>query len=186
VIGMLAEEIRDEIEIPEGVEATVSNHYVLIKGPKGSLERRFKYPNVRLFSKNGNVVLVVDYPRKADKAAIYTIRSHLRNMIKGVQSGYIYKMKVVYAHFPLNIKKDGDKVIIDNYLGEKFPRYAKIVGDTKVNISGDEIVVEGTNKEHVGQTVGNLEKSTRVIKRDPRVCQDGIYLVERDGVPLRW
>jgi len=183
---MLAEEIREELEIPEGLEVEVSNHYVSVKGPLGMLERKFKYPNVRLFLNDGKIVMVVDYPRKVDKAAIYTIRSHLRNMIKGVQTGYRYRMKVIYAHFPLNIKKDGDKIVIDNYLGEKFPRNAKIVGDTKVNISGDEIIVEGINKEHVGQTAGNLEKSTRVIKRDPRVFQDGIYLVERDGVSLRW
>ncbi|MBN1786188.1 MAG: 50S ribosomal protein L6 [Candidatus Methanofastidiosa archaeon] len=183
---MLADEIREEIIIPNGIEVEVSNHYVKIKGPLGSLERRFKYPNVRLESKANAIVLVVDYPRKVDKAAIYTIRSHLRNMLKGVQVGFKYRMKIIYAHFPLNIKLDGDKVVIDNYLGEKFPRNAKVVGTTKVNITGDEIVVEGINKEHVGQTVGNLEKATRVIKRDPRVFQDGIYLIERDGVPLRW
>jgi len=183
---MLAEEIREEIVIPDDIEVDVSKHYVKVKGPKGSLERRFKYPNVRLYSDDDRVVLVVDFPRKADKAAIYTIRSHLNNMIKGVQTGYKYKMKVIYAHFPLNIKKEGDHVVIDNYLGEKFPRRANIVGETNVNITGDEIIVEGINKEHVGQTVGNLEKATRVIKRDPRVFQDGIYLVERDGVPLRW
>jgi len=183
---MLADEIKEEIKIPDGVEVSVDKHFVKIKGPKGSMERNFKYPNVRLESKNSSVVLVTDYPRKPDKAAIYTIRSHLNNMIKGVQDGYSYKMKVIYAHFPLNLKIDGGIVVIDNFLGEKFPRNSKIVGDTKVKISGDEITVEGINKEHVGQTVGNLEKATRVTKRDPRVFQDGIYLIERDGAPLRW
>lgn len=183
---MLVEEIKEEIEMPEDVTMTLSGRTLVLEGPKGKLERTFKYPTISLHSKNGSIVLSVAYPRKPDKAALYTLLSHIRNMIHGVEGGYTYKLRVVYAHFPLNIKTEGDKVVIENYLGERHPRIARIVGDTKVKISGDEILVEGINKEHVGQTTANLEHATRVIKRDPRVFQDGIYLVERNGVPLRW
>lgn len=183
---MLVEEIKEEITIPEGVTVDVSGRYFKVAGPKGTLERTFKYPFVQLQKKDGSITLKVDYPRKADKAALYTIKSHISNMVTGVMQGYTYKMKVVYAHFPLNISVKGREVVIDNYLGEKYPRTAKIVGDVKVTLSGADIVVEGINKEHVGQTAGNLESSTRVIKRDPRVFQDGIYLVERDGAPIKW
>lgn len=183
---MLVEEIREKMQMPDDVEVELSGHTLKVKGPLGTNERTFKYPNVRLESKNDSIALIVDYPRKVDKAALFTIKSHIKNMIVGVERGYTYKMKIVYAHFPLTVKVNGDNVIIDNYLGEKYPRNAKIVRETKVTVSGDEITVKGINKEHVGQTVGNLEQATRVNKRDPRVFQDGIYLIERDGVGLRW
>ncbi len=182
----MVEEIREEMLIPEGVSAEIKGRYLMVTGPKGTLERTFKYPFIQLRLLDGAILLKVDYPRKADKAAFFTIKSHINNMFTGVTHGYSYKMKVVYAHFPLNISLKGSEVVIDNYLGEKFPRKANIVGDVKVVLDGADITIEGINKEHVGQTAGNLEKSTRVIKRDPRVFQDGIYLVERNGVPLRW
>ena len=182
----MVEEIREEMLIPEGVSAEIEGRYLKVTGPKGSLERTFKYPFIQLRLVDGAILLKVDYPRKADKAAFFTIKSHINNMFTGVTQGYLFKMKVVYAHFPLNISIKGKEVIIDNYLGEKFPRKANIVGDVKVVLDGADITVEGINKEQVGQTAGNLEKSTRVNKRDPRVFQDGIYLVERNGVPIKW
>jgi large subunit ribosomal protein L6 len=54
------------------------------------------------------------------------------------------------------------------------------VGDSLVAIKGDELIVTGINKEHVGQTAANIEQATRIKGRDPRVFQDGIYLTEKD------
>jgi large subunit ribosomal protein L6 len=105
-------------------------------------------------------------------------------MIKGVTQGFTYKMKVVYSHFPITVKVQGREVIVENFLGEKVPRKTEIFGNCVVKVSGQDITVEGINKEEVGQTVARIEQLTRVKNRDPRVFQDGIYLVERDGVPV--
>jgi large subunit ribosomal protein L6 len=88
-------------------------------------------------------------------------------------------MKIVFAHFPMTVKVTGDKVNIDNFLGERHPRVAKIVGSAKVNVKGDEVTVTGINKEDVGQTMANLEQATKIKGRDPRVFQDGIYLINK-------
>jgi large subunit ribosomal protein L6 len=40
------------------------------------------------------------------------------------------------------------------------------------------VIVEGVDKYEVGQTAWNIEKATRIKRRDPRVFQDGIYRVE--------
>ncbi len=109
-----------------------------------------------------------------------TIIAHTRNMIKGLKEGYSYKLKVVYTHFPISVKVEGDKVVITNFLGEKTPRVAKILGDTKVQVNGQEIIVSGSDKELVGQTAANIETATKISKKDRRVFQDGIYIVSRD------
>jgi large subunit ribosomal protein L6 len=108
-----------------------------------------------------------------------TIIAHIRNMVKGVTEGYTYRMRVVYSHFPITVKVEGDKVLIQNFLGESVPRVAKIVGDTKIEVKGQDIILTGCDKEAVGQTCGNIEQACRISKYDRRVFQDGIYIVEK-------
>ena len=79
-----------------------------------------------------------------------------------------------------NVKVEKDTVTIDNFLGERHPRTAKIVGSAKVVVKGDEVTITGVNKEHVGQTMANLEQATKIRGKDPRVFQDGIYLTSRE------
>ncbi len=171
--------LREEIPIPEGIDVTIEKE-VTIKGSKGQLSRKFNYPNVVIKKDNGNVVLEANFPKKKDKAMLGTIKSHIDNMIIGLTDGFTYNMKIVYAHFPMTVKAAGDKVTIENFLGERYPRTAKIVGSAKVQVKGDEVVVTGINKEDVGQTMANLEQATKIKGRDPRVFQDGIYLVSRE------
>jgi large subunit ribosomal protein L6 len=53
------------------------------------------------------------------------------------------------------------------------------VGDVKIKIEAEDIVVEGVNLEDVSQTAANIEQATRVRRKDPRVFLDGIYVYER-------
>ena len=73
----------------------------------------------------------------------------------------------------------GSEVQISNFLGEKRPRRAKIVGSTQVEIKGDVLLVNGPDIEAVGQTAANVEQATKIKNYDPRVFQDGIYIVEK-------
>ena len=112
---------------------------------------------------------------------IGTIKAHISNMMIGVTDGFTYNMKIVFAHFPMTVKVNGKTVTIDNFVGERHPRTSKIVGDdTKVTVKGDQVIITGINKEHVGQTMANLEQATKIKGKDPRVFQDGIYLVSKE------
>ena len=167
---VVAAAIREEIEIPEGVEVIINNNEVTVKGPNGEDSRKFTYPNVDITEVENNVVLETSFPRKKDKAMIGTTKAHISNMITGVTDGFEYHMKIVFAHFPMTVKVNKDVVVIDNFLGERHPRTAK----------GDEVTITGINKEHVGQTMANLEQATKIKGRDPRVFQDGIYLISKE------
>ncbi|WP_054839843.1 50S ribosomal protein L6 [Thermococcus sp. JCM 11816] len=179
--------IREEIEIPEGVEVTVEGNTVKVKGgPKGELQRELKYPGVQIFTEDGKVVIYKEFPRKKDVAIVRTFKAHINNMIKGVTEGFKYRLKVVYSHFPMTVKVQGDEVVIENFLGEKNPRRAKILPGVTVKVKGSEIEVEGIDKEAVGQTAANIEQATRITKWDRRVFQDGIYIVEKAGKPIKF
>ena len=177
---VVAAAIREEIAIPEGVEVIIENNEVSVKGPNGEDSRKFTYPNVSIKEEDDVVVLETAFPKKKDKAMIGTTRAHINNMIIGVTDGFEYHMKIVFAHFPMTVKVQNDTVMIDNFLGERHPRTAKIVGSSKVAVKGDAVTVTGINKEHVGQTMANLEQATKIKGRDPRVFQDGIYLISKE------
>ena len=174
-----------ELEIPDGVSLEMEKNTLTVTGEKGTVTRTFRAPSVTVEVAKKMVTVSTPSHRKKDMASMGTIRSRIANMMRGVQTGYEYKLRIYYAHFPMNVTVDGDRVKIDNFLGEKYPRFAPIVGDTQVNIKGDEVTVTGIDKESVGQTAANLEQATRIRKKDPRVFQDGIYLFERDGVKVK-
>ena len=176
---VLAAAIKEEIEIPEGVEVNIDNEFS-VKGPLGEISRKFTYPNVTIKNENNLIILETSFPKKKDKSMIGTTKAHIKNMLIGVTDGFTYHMKIVFAHFPMTVKVNGNIVNIDNFIGERHPRSSKIVGDAKVTVKGDEVTITGVNKEDVGQTMANLEQATKIKGKDPRVFQDGIYLVSKE------
>ncbi len=172
-------EVKHEIEIPEGVNVSYKNYMLHVKGPKGELDREFKHDRVEMSVEDGKIVIYCALPKKKDYSLAGTWEAHVRNMVKGVTGGFEYHLKILFAHFPMKVSVKGDKVVIENFLGERSPRYAKIYGDVKVEIKGDLVVVKSVNKEHAGQTAANIERATRIKDRDPRVFQDGIYIVKK-------
>jgi len=177
-------QLSEKIELPEGVDAEIEGKLVRIRGPRGETERELSYPKVQIKKEDRSILLESRYPRARERAIIGTLASHIRNMIKGLTQGFEYKLKSVHAHFPMTIKVSGDRVLIENFIGEKVPREAQIIGECKVSVKGDIVTVEGSNIEDVGRTAGNIEQATKVRKRDSRVFQDGIYVIEKNGVPV--
>lgn len=174
-------ENRRTIAIPEGVSVTIDNTNVSVSGQMGQLKRELWYPGIAIKKVNSEIVVETDKTRREQLAMLGTFESHLKNMITGVSKGYEYKMKVVYSHFPIQLKAEGNHVLISNFLGEKKARKASILGNTKVVIKGDQVVISGIDKEDVGQTAANIRTATKIKGFDPRVFQDGVYLVERGG-----
>lgn len=172
---------RRTIPIPNGVDVTIEKNIVVVKGNKGELKRDFSLTPVNILRKGGDIVVEIAWPKRREKSILETVCSHIRNMINGVDRGFVYKMKIVFAHFPISVKVSGDWVIIENFCGERSARRAKIVGNTEVSVEGEDVILRGINVEEVGQTAANIEAATRTKKRDPRVFLDGIYLYDKGG-----
>ncbi len=172
-------ETKRTITIPQGVNVTIDNMNVSVQGEKGQLKKELWYPGVAIKKIDSEIVVETSIPRKEQLAMLGTFESHLKNMITGVTRGYEYKMKVVYSHFPIQLKAEGKQVLVSNFLGEKKARRANILGNTTVAIKGDQVIISGMNKEDVGQTAANIRTATKIKRFDPRVFQDGVYLVER-------
>ncbi|KAF5416177.1 MAG: 50S ribosomal protein L6 [Candidatus Methanogaster sp.] len=178
----MAKEIKKTVAIPDDVAVSIDGRMVTVSGPKGEMSRELWYPHITIRQIEGVISVDVDAAmiRKKQKAMVGTLASHIKNMIDGVMHGYRYRMKLVYSHFPVQLRIDGGKFIIGNFLGEKKDRVAQILGGSDVEVNGDEVIVTGINKESVGQTAANIEQATKIKARDPRVFQDGIYVIGKE------
>lgn len=171
-------EVR-RVKIPDGVKVNVNGKVVEVIGEKGRLARDFSSLPVSIQLLGDEIEVSTFWPRRKDGACVGTACAHIKNMIKGVKEGFTYKLKIVYAHFPISVKVNDNKIIIENFMGERSSRTAKIIGNVKVSVKGDDIIIQGINIEDVSQTAANIEQATRIKNRDPRRFLDGIYVYEK-------
>jgi large subunit ribosomal protein L6 len=176
---MRAVEVSKVVQIPDDVELTLEGKKVTVKGAKGTLTRDFSYAPISMELQGKSLRIWANWPRKKESALVGTVYAHINNMITGVRKGFTYKLKIVFSHFPISVKVQDGMVLIENFTGERNPRKAKIVGDAKVKVAGDDVIVQGINLEDVSQTAANIEQATKVRRKDPRVFLDGIYLYEK-------
>jgi large subunit ribosomal protein L6 len=183
ILMALLDRIEHTITIPEGVSATLNDGMATVSGPNGSISREFISGRVSLFQEGDTLIVRVDIPRRKEKALAGSWAAHLRNMVVGVTDGFTYHLKALYSHFPMTLAVKGNVFVVNNYFGEKVPRNAALpwASEVKVEVKNKiEITVSGADKEKVGQTAANIERCTTVKKRDRRVFQDGIYLVNKE------
>ena len=120
-------------------------------------------------------------------ACIRTACSHINNMIIGVTIGFEYKMRFVYAHFPINCTITGNKnkVEIRNFLGEKVVRvvdcYEGVTATRSADVK-DEIVLVGNDIENVSKTCALIQQICAVKHKDIRKFLDGIYVSAKGNV----
>ncbi len=169
---------QQTVEIPNEVQVSVYQGRVSVRGPLGKLERDFTHAPIAIRLEGKDVVIEAQWPDKQRSAMVGTVRSHIRNMMTGVLKGFTYKLKIVFAHFPVNVKVEENRVVIENFGGERRPRVISIPSDINVALEGDDILLRGIDLEEVSQTAAKIQQGTRVKKKDPRVFLDGIYVFE--------
>ncbi len=172
-----AEEVLD---IPDFVKLALDGKEVTVEGKRGKLTKDLSHARAVNFVKKGNqLIFSVEFPRKREKALLRTLAAHVENQILGVTKGFTYKMKIVYAHFPFTVEDKDSDIVVSNFLGERGNRVVKKIGDIKVEITKDDVIISGADKDAVSQTCGKLRLITKIKKKDPRIYQDGLYVFEK-------
>jgi large subunit ribosomal protein L6 len=173
------EMMERDVKLPDGVSVDLKEDHLTVSGKKGKLTRKFTHPRVKITHADSKLKVICPRPDRKEMGLVGTWWAHINNMVRGVEDGFHYKMRIIYSHFPIKTSVKGSELVIENFLGERFPRRARILEGVTAKISGDMINLEGIDKELLGQTAANIEKATIVRNYDTRVFQDGIYLVSR-------
>jgi large subunit ribosomal protein L6 len=174
-------EIIQEVEIPGEVEINVEGDTIIVKGKEGENRKDFIMKKIDFKKQDNKIILQNKKATKNEKKMINTIAAHIRNMIKGVQDKFEYKLKVVSSHFPITVELKDNQAIIKNFLGEKIPRIAKMPEKVEIGIDKNIITVTSCDKELAGQAAANFEKTTKIRMKDRRVFQDGIFITSKAG-----
>ena len=175
----MKQKFSETIKIPEGVVCVFESNILKCKKDNIELERNIDIFPAELKIDSNEIRIECSSASRKEIKYIRTFIAHIKNLFLGLNRKFIYHLESASVHFPMTLKIEGSKITINNFLGEKIPRIARILPNVDVDIKGNLIVVSSYNKESAGQTAANLEKATKIKKRDRRIFQDGIYITSK-------
>ncbi|KAH7223218.1 ribosomal protein L6, alpha-beta domain-containing protein [Fusarium oxysporum] len=169
---------QELLEIPEGVKVSIKSRIVTVEGPRGKLVKDLSHLAVNFtVPKKNQISIEIHHGVRKNVATLRTVRTLINNLIIGVTKGFKYKMRYVYAHFPINVnvsknaETDLYEVEIRNFIGEKLVR--RIVMQPGVDVEAsttqkDELVLSGNSLENVSQSAADIQQICRVRNKDIR------------------
>lgn len=179
---MKIKNLTQSIEIPAGVSVSVKDGVFTFKGPKGEFSRNLSSRKIVYEITPSSVVLSIKDATKVDKMMIFTMLAHIKNGFKGVTQGFVYKLAICSGHFPMTVSHSNGEITIKNFIGETVPRKTTIPKEVEIKIEGKDLTISGIDIEKVGIAASKIEKLGSRVGFDRRRFQDGIYIVEKDGV----
>jgi large subunit ribosomal protein L6 len=151
---------RMPVVIPSGVDVTINGRQVSVKGPKGELSLQVTSP-IEVSKENG----VITVSRPNDEGEIRALhglsRSLIANMVTGVTEGYRKTLEIVGVGYRVQAKgKD-----LEFALGYSHPVPVPAPAGITFRVeSPTRFVVEGIDKQQVGEVAANIRK---LRKPDP-------------------
>ncbi|KAI1322028.1 ribosomal protein L6 [Xylariaceae sp. FL0255] len=180
------------LEIPEGVTVSIKSRKVTVEGPRGKLTKDLSHLAVNFSHPKKNAIgIEIHHGSRKNVATLRTVRTIINNLVVGVTKGFKYKMRYVYAHFPINVNLEKNnetgnwEVEIRNFVGEKLVRRVVMQPGVDVEVSKaqkDELLILGNSLESVSQSAADIQQICRVRNKDIRKFLDGIYVSEKGNI----
>ena len=140
------------VEIPEKVEIKLENNNIACKGPKGELSRTF-HTDMQVKVENGQIQVTRPSDSKQHRALHGLTRSLIANMVEGVSTGFSKKLQVVGVGFRAEMR--GKDLMLT--VGYSHPILINFPDTISTQCpTPNEIVVEGADKELVGQVAAKI------------------------------
>jgi large subunit ribosomal protein L6 len=143
---------RKPIPVPSGVTVTVDGNVVRVKGPKGELERTL-HPAITAAQENGTIVVARPSDEPEHRALHGLSRTLVANMIEGVTRGFQKTLEITGVGYKAETRPYGLQLA----LGFSHPVQFRAPPGIKLSAPNPTtVVVEGANKEVVGQVAAEL------------------------------
>ncbi|MBT5274473.1 50S ribosomal protein L6 [Candidatus Woesearchaeota archaeon] len=180
------EKVKPEarVTISEGVTVIIDNKMITFSKGEYKLSREYPVALIKFKQENNEILIQGQSTSAKVRAIVGSFNAHLKNIQRGLEEPFIYKLKITSVHFPMTAKIENNIFELKNFLGGKKLRTAKIPEGVDIKLNGDVIELSSRDIELVGMASTRLELLTRVTKRDRRVFQDGIFITEKAGKVL--
>ena len=143
---------KKPIAVPSGVDFSVKDNVVTVKGPKGTLTKEFNN-NITIKLEDGHITVERPNDEPFIRAIHGTTRALINNMIKGVHEGYRKTLTLVGVGYRAAAKGKG----LEISLGFSHPVIVdEIPGITFTVEKNTTIHIDGIEKELVGQVAANI------------------------------
>lgn len=143
---------KNPVVLPSGVEVTLGQGEVTVKGPLGTLKQHVN-PAVKLEREGTSIKCVEVEGAENANALSGTVRANLANMVQGVSKGFERKLTLVGVGY--RAQAQGDKLNLS--LGFSHPVVHQMPAGIKVETpSQTEIVIKGVDKQLVGQVAAEV------------------------------
>jgi large subunit ribosomal protein L6 len=143
---------KKPVDLPKGVEATLRDGELEVKGPKGSLTLGV-HPEMEVAVEDGTVTVTRPSDVQKHKALHGLTRSLIANMVEGVTAGFSKSLEIVGVGYRAEKKGQG----LTLHLGYSHTiDYPAPEGITLETPSQTQIVVQGVDKQLVGQVAAEL------------------------------
>jgi large subunit ribosomal protein L6 len=143
---------KKPIPVPKGVTVTVDGNLIRVKGPKGELERTL-HPTITAEQQDGTVVLARPSDEAEHRALHGLSRTLVANMIEGVTKGFQKTLEITGVGYKAEPRPYGLQLALG------FSHPVQFRAPTGIKLSAPNpttVVVEGPNKEIVGQVAAEL------------------------------
>ena len=138
--------------LPKTVTVTVTGHMIKVKGPKGELERSLPAA-MKVVVEEGAVVVTRPSDENAHKALHGLTRTLVANMVEGVTTGFMKSLEIVGVGYKAETRPYGLQLALgfSHAVEYKAPKGIKLTAPQPT-----QIIIEGANKEMVGQVAAEL------------------------------
>jgi large subunit ribosomal protein L6 len=163
---------KSPIPVPSGVDVSVIDRKITVKGPKGTLERVI--PGAITVRQEGDELLVERPDDQRENRAMHgLVRSLVNNMVVGVHTEFVKELEIIGVGYRA-AAQGADK--LELALGFSHPVNVQAPAGVTFEVpSPNRIVVRGVDKEAVGQVAANIRK---IRKPEPYKGKGVRYLGE--------
>ncbi|CQR58471.1 50S ribosomal protein L6 [Paenibacillus riograndensis] len=169
---------RKPIAVPSGVDVTLNNAVITVKGPKGTLTREL-HKDMKVTVENNEITVVRPSDNKLHRSLHGTTRSVVNNMVSGVTEGFSKSLELVGVGY--RASKSGDKIVLN--VGYSHP--VEITPEAGIEFevpANTKIIVKGIDKERVGAYAAKI-RSVREPEpyKGKGIKYEGERIIRKEG-----
>lgn len=144
---------RKPINIPAGVEVSLNDGVITVKGSKGTLTQKI-HRNMEVEINDGLITVIRPNDLKQNRALHGLTRSLIHNMVEGVSNGFKKELEVNGVGY--RVQKQGSNLVMN--LGYSHQVIVPEIEGIKIETQGNKITVLGIDKQKVGQFAAEIRE----------------------------